>query len=425
MRVAIGPDVVIITESTTSSTDYRAYTPDFNDSAMAVRALEPRATGPIVRDLDDDDGDGDGFYDMTATHTIPSSAGSVDLPTLLSGLDFLRVYVNPVTWRDDPFALNAGAARPFQHATRNPYYTYNMTYATSTTPRTNPSLAPVHLPDCTDPTVDHDPGSGVYTDGGRLQVFESSTRLGVMILRDDAKVFIPAAIAKGTFNAFGDGTHNPHGAYLSETRIVHMVVTQNGRFAAMKLKTSVTNHYEGASTTKILLFDLTGTKSFSGQTWKVIDTGSNATTSQGLYQYAASMVLTNRFLYYLCGNNTGHEASWQNHYVYRYETTAGAPGGAMMTGFNSFIAGANTPGTPVQTSFQMFQNNPGYVSSSTYVSTTAYADVEVYVREGANLDEGSAAPIPFRVNENGDKCAIIAGAHSASTNSTVSGGCTR
>jgi hypothetical protein len=414
VRLAIGPDVVIITESSTSSTGTLPSTVDFNDSAMQVRVLEPRTTGPVVRDLDDDLADGDGFYDMAATHTIPSTAGSVTLSTLLTGIDFLRVYVNPVTWRDDPFRLNAGAARPFQHASRNNYYTGYPFYSISSIRGTG-SLAPVHLASCTDASVVHDPTNGVYTDGGKLHVFESSTRLGVMIVREDARIFIPAAFTKPTYAAFGDGTHNPHGAYFDETRITHMVVSPNGRWAAMKLKTSVTNHFETASTTRILLMDLTGTKSLGGQTFRVITTGSNGSTTQGVYQFAASMVLSNRYLYYLCGNSTAHLGSWRDHYIYRYETTAGAAGGALMTGFSAHITSANTSGTPMQTPFQLFQNNPGYPSSS-YIASTSLSDTETYMREGANLHESSAAPVPFRVNALGDKVAILAGQHTTNTN---------
>jgi hypothetical protein len=419
VRLSVGPDVVIVTESTTSSTNYFPASSDYNDNAMTVRALEPRVGTPLLRNLDDDPLDGNGFYDMAATHTVPSTAGAVSLQTLLTTVDFLRVCTTPVTWKDDPFGLHPGSARPHQHANRNPYYNgfYYYTF-TVTAQRPNPSNSPVRIPDCTDASVTHNPLVGVYKNGGKLHVFDSATRLGVMVIRGDGRIFIPAAFQKGTYNAFGDGTHNAYGVHHSETRVANLVVSPNGRFAAMKLKNSATAFAESANTTRILLMDLTGTKTFGGQTWTVIDSGPSASTATGLYLYAPSMVLTNRYLYYLRGNNVGRLASWRDHYIYRYELTGGATAGAMMTGFSGFYANMNTAGTPVQTPYQMWQNTPGYHSGSTYVSTTIVADLETYHRYGMNLAEDSAAPIPFRVNANGDTCAILAGVHTANTNAT-------
>jgi hypothetical protein len=41
---------------------------------------------------------------------------------------------------------------------------------------------------------------------------------------------------------------------------------------------------------------------------------------------------------------------------------------------------------------------------------------QLFLYEGSNLPEDAAAPVPFRVNAQGDKCAILAGAHTASMN---------
>ena len=92
----------------------------------------------------------------------------------------------------------------------------------------------------------------------------------------------------------------------------------------MKLKTNIaTGHSaltEAATTTKIVVFSLTGEKPFAGSMYKVINTGyGRRQRDGGNYQYANSLALTNSFLYYLCGNYTSTYSSWNEHLIYRYD----------------------------------------------------------------------------------------------------------
>ena len=427
VRFTVGPDLVVVTESTTSSTgSYSGYyygPYDYNDYNMKLRIVEPRASSPSIRDLNAGTNN-----DMVASHSVPGGAGSVDLQTLLSGFDILRCSVNPCTWHDDAFSLNAGGARAAMHADPNRYVNYYTMYYYY--PMMS-SVQAVHIPDCTAPetgpgAVVHDPlGAGVYRDGGQMYVFESSSYLGVFIVREDSKIYVPAAFNKGSsgFYSFGDGVHNPLGSYNSVTRVATFAASPDGRFGAMKLIQTSGSEYayqQPAYSTKILLFSLTGEQVFDGgtSTYKVIDTGSTATSTYqgGRYMYANSMVFTNKYLYYLCGDNVGKRASWQAHYIYRYELEGGQPGGALLhPGFSSNWT--NTTSSPMQTAFQIYDGT-AYKYSYGFTDTSR-ADQDQYLYDGSNVAENGLAPVPFRASADGSAVAILAGVNSTSTYSSA------
>ena len=139
--------------------------------------------------------------------------------------------------------------------------------------------------------------NGVYVDGGSFYGFESETAFGVFIVRSNSLIYVPVAIDKSSgFSGFGDGVLQPHpGAggtpVHSGQRIAQMTISPNGRFAAMKLKTNYNTGQaafdEAASSTRIILFSLTGETVFGGSTYEIIETGSDGSQNMGVYQYAS------------------------------------------------------------------------------------------------------------------------------------------
>ena len=86
-----------------------------------------------------------------------------------------------------------------------------------------------------------------------------------------------------------------------------MTVSPDGRFAAFKLKSNTTySRTELADDSAILLISLTGERiaAWGDEVYLIIDTGSNGTSSEGQYQFASSLTLTNRYLYYLIGSGS-------------------------------------------------------------------------------------------------------------------------
>jgi hypothetical protein len=421
VNFAVGPDTLVITESTTSSTITTGsnWWP-MNDNAQTVRICLPFTGAPVVvRDLL--------LTDMSATHGVPSTtglSGSTALDTLLSDQDMLRVCVNPAGWWNDVHNLHPYGARSGTHADRNGYDNYiwgenDLSSATdySRQPTVTAVEIPAYRPDGS-PFVSHDPANGVYTNGGKLYPFANGSYFGAFVVRSDASIYVPFAIGTGesvngaTYNGFGDGMMLAWAATSrSQLRIPHMAVSPDGRFAAMKIKTNATLFTETAATTKIVVFSLTGEKPFGGQTWCIVDSGSVGNATTGTYLYAPSMVLTNSHLYYLCGNLQGTfttETPSRQHFVYRFQianpttgaVVAGATGAGALLGKADPLetAWTNTVSSPMQTRFQLYMNP----------LVSGFATASFMHMDGGNLLENSLAPLPFRVSANGRSIAILA-----------------
>ena len=188
MAVGVGPDLVVITDSTASWTgvyNYYSYSTrhEPNDNNMTVKRFEAFSTGAVRGPLTDNE--------LSPTHTVPALAGlsgeSNTLGALLSGvttgdgdndLDLLRCTINPTGWWDDVHGLNVNGARPFQNAdNNNGYVYYNQLGTRNSNSRNNqPSVSCVELPMVGDGTGD-DQANGLYHDGGRCYHFESDSPL--------------------------------------------------------------------------------------------------------------------------------------------------------------------------------------------------------------------------------------------------------
>jgi hypothetical protein len=422
---AVGPDKMIITESTTSGTTTTGATWwDMNDGDQTFRVCLPySAATPVFRDLV--------LADLAATHTVPATtglAGPTALHDLLKKQDPLRVAVNPAGWWNDVHNLHPWGARSGIHADRNSYETSiwgENDLSSATDYSRQPSITAVEVPAYRSGAfnaVSHSPTTGVYTDGGKMYPFANGTYFGVVIVRNDASLYVPFAISTTTsvggvlYQGFGDGVMNAWAATgRSQLRVPHMAVSPDGRFAAMKIKTQELNYLEAASTTKIVVFSLTGEKAFgvgpAAQTWCIVDSGSNGTTAQGVYLYAPSIVMTNSHMYWLCGNLNGTlsiQTAAREHFVYRFQfanaTTGAVVAGTTGTGALCPKADAletnwtNTAGSPLQTRFQLY--------STPLVSGFAMASAMHF--DGLNQLENSLCPIPFRVSADGRSIAILA-----------------
>jgi len=414
---SVGPDKVIITESTLSQPATISVA-GFNNHLQTVRVIEPLSSGPIFRNLAN-------ASDLTATG-IPATTAVTALSTLLTNIDLVRVSVNPTGWWDDTHGLNPSGGRPFQHSDQNKSYNYtNMGWQSGSAPLPwNPDASAVDVPSA--PTVVANKAAGVYNQGGRLYGFQTTGRFGVFIVREDGTIYVPIAIDTASgFTGFGDGMVEAYGAdQHSGTQVAQLTISPNGRFGAMKLKTNSGTGQaafsESASTTRVIVFSLTGETAFAGSVSKIITTGSNGTNPQGIYQYANSLALTNTYLYYLCGNYTSTYSSWKEHAIYRYTLTGGATGGALLAP-NAFTRWTND-GTSIanmmQTPFQR-HDNPTSLSSvigfggtgsfSASFTTVSVMDTEMYAFDSWNTLENGLAPMPFRVSKNGTACAILAG----------------
>ena len=428
-QIGVGPDLVVITDSSASWTgiyNYYSYSTRFepNDNNMTIKKFEAFSTGAVRNVLTD--------AELSPTHTVPALAGlaseSNALGALLSGvtsgdgdndLDLLRCTINPTGWWDDVHGLNPKSARPFQNAdNNNGYVYYSQTGRSYSQMRNNqPSVSCVELP-VVDGGVGDDPAMGIYFDGGRCYHFESDNRFGVFVVRNDGSIYVPFAAEKSTsagMGGFGDGIFRGKidGQQNSILRTVQMAVSPDGKTAAMKLKQTPTNRAELASSSRIVIFSLTGEKRFSGETYKIIDSGVSSTGS-GRYLPAQSFALTNNHLYYLIGTQTvDYYQAWTGYYIMRYTLSGGASAGDLCTGSGfGWTQGAYSP---MQTVFQQWYPNQ-YNESYTYYG---YYPYHRYWREsGGNYMENGLAPMPFRVSANGTTCAILAGPNYTSTAGT-------
>lgn len=420
---SIGPDKVIITESTTSTTATNMDA-TFNDYQVTVRKLLPFSSGATITNL---------VNAQDLAGTIPATTTITTIDTLLAGIDLMRITINPTTYRDDVHGLNANGARQLQHGDPNKSYTYsNPTWQSGANPQAaNASSTCIELPSA--PAVTHNPGSGVFNDGGKMYGFQGSGKFGIFIIRSNSSISVPVAFStSGGYSGFGDGTVDPWGASKNSIlQTIQMAVSPDGRFGACKLKTNTASGHsaltESAASTKIVVFSLTGETPFGGATYFILNTGSSGgSTSGGIYQYAASLALTNNHLYYLCGNDTSTYSAYRQHLIYRYTITSGSASGALLTTAVADAEWANTTGstlTMMQTPFQKFEN-PMTVTSTllgfnpTTFGTITYPNTEMYTYDGWNMVENGIAPIPFRVSGNGSTCALLAGIETGSTSHT-------
>jgi hypothetical protein len=488
----VGPDYAIITETSTGSgATSMDNSMDFN--SQTVEVFEP-GLSPVVRPLNDS-------KDMAPTHVHPlggTLAGS------LTSIDFLLVSVNPTWWAYDVYNLNAKAARAMQHndperacqgAAYGSDYSQKESYTTACMGTNSPNLngyehpanPAIELPYIPTTASSVSPlaapsgasGSGTYVNGGLLYAYDRTNEFGFFIVRKDSKIQIPVAFAKpsagGLYTGFGDGWVNSSTGVTQMLRVPQITVSPDGRWAAAKLKVNINSFVEtqrSAGTQQaIVVFSLAGEKpaAWGGSTFKVFAAGGSAsnptttysstptpvTTGDGAYIYADSLALTNRYLYFLKGNNVGGPANYQDrviygeHWVYRLDfldgavTTAGLMGLPAGTNTGGWV---NTAGNPVSTTYCRW-STPGSSSllgfatyrfasaSGSYQMETTYGTdspvttsptgiaPDFLAYNWANFHPTSMAPMPFRVSANGAACAIVAGSNqplvSASAGSSV------
>ena len=455
---SVGPDVVIITHSTVSvSHPYTYYSAtdrfSFNDNEMTIQKFEGFASGAKRSALTD--------ADMPMSQTMPAAADlsgeANQLGTLLSGyedndgsndgdpgLDLLRCTIVATGWWDDVHGLNASGARPWQHGQYNlSGYVYYGQFGPTYSQHGNwqPSCSAVDLPDA--PGVTHDPAAGIYNNGGRCYHFESERFFGVFIVRPDGKVYVPFAYKKDSnIECFGDGLFETYSTaeQNSALRTVQMTVSPDGRFAAMKLMKDAQKLWEHANDSRIVLMDLAGTKAFGGANYRILDTGVSNTgttktsTPSGTLAsqrvlHAASMALTNEYLYFLIGTTCFYSdttsytflyyQSWSGHFLMRVPILSGTPDLIPeATGSNSnWNQAANRP---MQTTFH--HTGPWVYNNLPIYSTTSYGywpDTRYWSSEGSNFYESGIAPTPFRVSRNGLAVAFLAGTDTTSYSSTL------
>jgi hypothetical protein len=428
VRFTVGPDAVVITETLagTSSTSYDDVAYGFGDQTVEI--YEPFSGTPTVRALDD-------AKDMVAGHSHPLGG---TLAASLSGIDFLQTSVNPTWWAYDVANLCALGARAGRHGDWQRKYQVDALHSDHFRRWSGGGAIPlqgadhasnlaVELPSVRGTTPVADAGDGVYTDGGLLYGYDNDDEFGFFIVRKDARIEIPIAFEKpsagGTYEGFGDGWVTTNPTHPSGIRRPQITVSPDGRFAAVKLKEDVANFGEDAATSKVALFSLTGERPFGGASFTVISTGSGGTSaSGGVYLYGDSMTLTNRFLYFLCGDyqgqTNGNLVIYSRHYVYRHEILGGASSAALLGGGSiPSTRWSNTTSSPLAVHYHKWMT-PGASAIATPTSTgiTPYAtsftspsgiNPHFFAYNYANFSESSMAPHPFRVSADGNACAML------------------
>ncbi|MGE0190956.1 MAG: hypothetical protein AB7T63_02840 [Planctomycetota bacterium] len=416
MALSVGPDVLIITESRQSCviTTGSTYDSTSHNDSMFIKRMQVVNNSAQVSPLD--------ATDLATSHIVPAAANlnalTNPLGRLLSGVgkptytgtgrdgagaDILRVVVNATGWWDDSFQLNPRAARAFSHADADKcyleyygdYYTYGA----------QPDASAVALPDITDGAVVHQPGLGVYTNGGKLYAFENDSHFGVFIIREDGKIYVPFAMQKGTWQGFGDNitsTLQGTGAGAptdSQMRTISFGISPNGRFGVMKIMASPTNYNETGSQSRVVLLDLAGDKAFSGDTYRLV---AMPTTAGRIM--ADTLTLTNEYLYgILDRSNGGYPYGWLQNNVWRESILAG-------TGTASFAPGL--PSNTASTYLSLPYHNSGTYTylGGTWNGTTVYTTYYTYSGgDHKNMYEDGTAPIPFRVSADGTTCALMCG----------------
>ena len=440
-EISVGPDVSIITYSTTSTTesDFWWNASDrfgLNDKTLTIQRVELLSSGTTNRN-------GLDATDMALTHSVPSDAFSSTpanpLGALLSAatggdssLDLLRPVVNATGWWDDMMQMNPKAARHGAHTDLNRTDNYYGAFGRSYSDQGNyqPSASSVDLPNVDGLT--HDPANGIYADGGQMYFFESNNRFGVFIVRPDSKIYVPFAYQKSFgLQGFGDGMlFSTSYAADSVLRTCQLTVSPDGRVAAMKLKTDADYLYEHANSTPILLFSLTGEKIFGGNTYRIVNTNAASSTSWGgtLVLQAGSLALTNDRLYFAyltqcpAGVTTStsylYRQSWQGMFFMRCGITSGSPelipstDGSWSQGPGSRMQGVTHHHGPNSTT----SYTGGLIYTYTYYGLWPYD--RYWHEDGMNLHEGNVAPSPFRVSADGSAVAFFAGTDTTNTYAT-------
>ncbi len=440
--IGVGPDKVIITESAqsfTGTTTTGSAQTDLHDRGIKVRGFEVVGGSATYSNL----GDGD----MVAGHSVPSIAGLAgtdQIGKLIGGtastnpaletIDILRISVNPGGWWDDVGGMNPKGARSHVATDRNAGNTYYQTNGWyNSGGGWHSSVSYVDLPHS--PTIAHDPLTGVYNNGGKLYAFEGGSNFGFFIIRNDSKIYVPFAVAKGALaQKFGDG-HLDSGSpgYLSLFRMVSLSVSPDGRFATTKVVKTTSNTVSTMADIDngcLVVFSLTGEKFSSGETYQFVSLPAG-TANTGNYMYSTSIAMTDHSVYFLAGNYTSTYSSWWQHYIHKYDyRTAGdalIPTGGTTGAASSLAAGNggnwdNTAGSPMQTPFQKYdqptQLTSVRVGTGFSFTTVTVPSQEMYVYDGWNMGENSLAPVPFRVSADGNHCALLAGVSSGSTSGT-------
>ena len=464
--ISIGPDAVVITESTVANDNntYNSHSANTTNNVtfeyqgnQTVEILEPFSAAATVRPLND-------AKDLIPAHTSPLAPRT--LAQTLANIDLMAVTVNPTWWTYDPYNLNPKGARSMQHGDTeraigmdgynedlgwglpagSSYY--QLGYSSSEPTFEHASSTAVLLPRA--PSVTVDILNGVYNDGAQLYGFENSLEFGVFIVHTDGKIEIPAAFTKATsgFNGFGDAVLTSTITKVGAFRRPQMAVSPDGRFAAMKVKVDVNNFAEVSTNERIVLFSLTGEKPFAGASSRLITcggTGVGGTSADGFYLYGDSLTLTNTQLYFVKGNNVATtglpDVIYKDHWLYRAPILSGTAAlvPAPATASTTWPSTANTVGNPLAMPFHRW-GSPGASSvaavtpqSTGFVPTSGggfapvyypgqdpiprgsfvnsnptFAAPDFYVYQWANFAENSAAPHPMRVSADGTACAIIA-----------------
>lgn len=440
-EIAVGPDLVVVTESAkqwagTTFTGGDSFDP--HDNQIKIRTFEVLGGSATFGNLADSN--------LAATQPIPSSVTTTGLGDLLSGtggevLDLLRPSVLPAGWWNDHGTMNPKGGRTLVGADNQTSYNY---YGAGYQTRGgwNASVSAVTLPET--PSVAHDPANGVYNDGGKLYFFQSNGRFGMFIVRKDTKFFVPFAFDKGHLGYvnFGDGVIGHTGNFANDTRnsalnAVPVAISPDGRYATVKIVTNVNtssmttiaNRNNGA----LVLISLTGEKFQNGQCYQVIDYA-----AEGTYAYSTSLVMTDQMIYCLTGNemtSLGYEA-YRGHFVHeiRYRDSAGtvntgggivggdtAPSTALATGSNA--SEFCSSGTPMQTPFHRYWDATDTTSvrigTSFSFTTVTIASTQQYLYDGWNMGENSTAVVPFRVSADGNHCALMGGANTTSSSGST------
>jgi hypothetical protein len=441
----IGPDTIIVTQSTASNnnTTPQTWLPigTINDvsyeyNSVDVLVWEPFSAGSSVRPLDN-------TKDLTATHqALP---GSTSLSSMLTSVDIMSITVNPTWWAYDGYNLNARSARSMQGGspqrglngasfgadgyTYYPYY--NSIYNNYIDTYERQADTCIQLPAT---SVAHSPSTGVYADGGQMYGFENASYFGVFIIRKDSKIYVPFALAKSAgYEGFGDAVLTSNRTASGIFRRPQITVSPDGKFAAVKLKVDVDNFIETCSNEKVVFFSLTGEKPFAGSTYRITsNTGGSGNTNDGQYMYGSSFALTNKYLYFLKGNNYGTsyyydcKVMYRDHWVYRVPILSGDPTLLTLAVANT-TQWTNSSGSALQMPFQRWAppNSSSLYgggtsswgptetySGSNYLSTSGNSvgksPQDFYGYHWACFSENSAAPMPFRVNAEGTACAMMA-----------------
>jgi hypothetical protein len=203
VQLAVGPDAVIITESS-STAGNTVIDGSYDNNVQTVEVFEMYSAGGQVRLLSDGPTPPS---DMAATHVNPSlrndgtNGGRTYLKDMLLDVDFLRVGVIPTSRYYDVHQLNTKSARAWQHCDSDRKWPFeaiggdvSSRYPSSAGAINEggdmTSNSAVELPET---AVAHSPATGVYADGGLLYGFDGPNCFGFFVVRKDSKIYVPCA----------------------------------------------------------------------------------------------------------------------------------------------------------------------------------------------------------------------------------------